>query len=333
MLPETAPPGFENYIEGLYPNLKKLCNDLRGGDLEDFQLRETLGRTLFVKCAICDTVIDRYVNNNTIAADDLPEGLEWERMERLMWRHLFEQHGCTLSGDVGRPVYYEPLQCPAFGKPNITECCIHTSHGTRSPYDGHAFALGHENAWPPAFFLNWFDVFKFILAARGADGVLIAPQASEEETARIEASKKLWEFFLIHHALKCEGSIFNVIYSRRVFDIPKMLSRVYWTLRLTTTALHFDALHLVFIHLLTIEVNTCAAAHNTQPDVVFGLLYLWLLHDTQGRNPMVLYTQANGPHTRKLFEIAVGQLCKTRFDELQKFRAEELLQKTGRVEF
>lgn len=154
----------------------------------------------------------------------------------------------------------------------------------------------------------------------------MAPLPSNIEKDRIEACTKLCELFTIRHALECQRSIFNVIYSRLVFDIPAMLSRVYWTLRLTTTppcdggtgSIRLpDVLYWVFMYLIESEVQTIARAHDTEPDVVFGQLYLWLLHDTPGRNPIDL-------NMRQLLEIAVGQYCKTEFDKLQEGRVVEL---------
>lgn len=310
-----------------YPDFNGFFDTLRPGFLDsDLPLDELLGCTLCVTCCLCGECIAVWESSEAVAADDLPDGPVWNRIWAAMARHWFETHGCKLSRNLGRPALCGPLQCPTFGRPSSEPCAInsgHAAHGTTQMEISRTIEVVCQRSNG----LNWFDFFRLARAIY-EDGVWMAPHPSNTENDRIEACKKLCELFTIRHALECQRSIFNVIYSRLVFDIPTMLSRVYWTLRLTTTppcdggtgSVRLpDVLYWIFTYLIESEVQTIAGAHNTEPDVVFGQLYLWLLHDTPGRNPIDL-------NMRQLLEIAVGQYCKMQFDNLHKLRVEALLQ-------
>ena len=300
-----------------FEDLSDLMNIVRPGELEnDIEWAEHIGSHFCIVCLICGEVMFVWQQNEQIAADSLPIGPMFEMIWHDMARHLLG-HCCHLSRPLGPSAYCGP--CFPCGE----ECAINYM-GEPATLEEQAPNENLNNQYLGT--QNWWDMYQAMLAQQRHDGLWGMPAISRKEHLRLKLCSKLWERSGIIHAMKCDRCVFTVIYSRLVFDVNKLLSRLDCVLRLATTPPRdaatrsvqlTDVLDYILGPLLAIYAREMADAHNTIPEVVFGQLYLWLLHGTEGRDPKDLNAQ-------RLFEVVIGQYCGDLFKRAMSDRVKEL---------
>lgn len=272
-----------------------------------------------------------------------PAGEDGDRMWQGMEMHMQNCHSCKAFFSPDVPV--GPLHRPeAYGistyvANNIDSWFCSEAHCPIQDAGLQTFvqnALNSDN-WTTLLGFphdrDWWDFFRILPATQAPNGAgfWLAPVPGEVRRRHLRICSELLDMQMIKHTLKCLGSIRNILHGGPPeINMNKRLSWLYWMMRVAATPSHKEGaggvnlqsvLHLIFERLIEGEVYSIATSRftdgdvvqNFAPDVVFGLLYRWLLYNSAGKHP-------NNLSTWRLFEIAVGQYCRQRYYHLHTSR-------------